>query len=117
MPWYGDAAMVRLRQASLRQCVRAAQVIAEQHRADLGRQFPPASATGEFPARRSGTLQGDVDYEPKTTGGGAGELAATVFYAGAAPYVKYLRDRGRLGIADSVDRARSLIAARLRQEG
>jgi hypothetical protein len=90
MPWYGDAAMVRLRQASLRQCVRAAQVIAEQHKADLGRQFPPASTTGEFPARRS---------------------------AGAAPYVKYLRDRGRLGIADSVDRARSLIAARLRQEG
>jgi hypothetical protein len=117
MPWYGDQAEVRLRQASLRQCVRAAAVIAEQHRADLARPYPPSSTSGEFPARRSGDLQGSVDYDPKSTGGGAGELAARVFYNGTAPYVEYLRARGRLGIADSVERARPLIAARLRQEG
>lgn len=70
----------------------------ELHKADLGRQYPPASTPNEFPARRTGNLQDSTDHALD-----AAELQSAMGYRkGVAPYWMYLIRSGRLGPAETV---------------
>jgi hypothetical protein len=77
---------------------RAARLLLLEHRKDLSRPFPKASRPGQYPKRRTGTLEDSVTLKGIPDG-------YRVFYnTGEAPYVVYLVAHGRKALLDTLRR-------------
>jgi hypothetical protein len=111
MPWYGEERKAAIRRTLGARLLAALQAVQARHRQNVGRQYPPASRPGQYPARRSGTLQAAVDFEPGTVDELATTLNGTVYYRPSAPYSKRLAASGRLSIKDTVRAMRGELRA------
>lgn len=97
------------RKARREALVSFASQLTEQHKKNIGRQGPPASVPGEYPARRSGRLQRSVYFKPRTADSISDNGVIKIGYkrSGKRPdpavYSEILAARGRLGLADTAD--------------
>lgn len=82
-----------------RRLLAAAVLLQAEHKRDLSKTFPPASAPGQFPAARTLNLRDSVAVVPIQDGYRVGYLAN-------APYIVWLVKRGRKGILDTLARVR-----------
>lgn len=79
--------------------IAAAVLLQAEHKRDLSKTFPPASAPGQFPAARTLNLRDSVTVVEIQDGFRVGYLVN-------AQYIVPLVKRGRLGIYDTAGRVR-----------
>jgi len=97
------------RKARREALISFASSIVEKHKVNIGRQGPPASVPGEYPARKSGRLQRSVYFKPRTADSIGDNEKIKIGYKrrGSKPdpamYSVILAARGRLGLADTAD--------------
>lgn len=97
------------RKARKEALISFASSIVEKHKSNIGKQYPPASLPGEYPARRSGRLQRSVYFKPRTADSIRDNGLIKIGYkrGGSKPdpafYSQILAARGRLGLADTAD--------------
>lgn len=65
--WDGEGFLALLENEYDRRTARAAEVVATRMRDNLAQDWPPASAEGESPHRRSGRLQGTIEVVRKAS--------------------------------------------------
>lgn len=113
MPTKGDAetAKANFRRDVAKGLLACAAMTQAEEMKELSRSYPPASKANEHPARRTGNLQSAVDYEPKSVDEVARTLRVTVGYQRRAWYIVPLVIRGRLWLANTVERIRPKLAA------
>lgn len=103
--WRGDKAVREVQEKAAKLVLAAAAELASEHQADLGKQYPPASRPGEFPARRTGNLQSAVSWEPQTVAGViAKRFEVRVGYRRKADYIRWLAKRDRKWLIDTAKR-------------
>jgi len=50
---------------SARELIAIGKAIRDQHKRNLGRQYPPSSRPGQYPARRTGSLKNGIFFDPE----------------------------------------------------
>lgn len=85
---------------------KAAVILVKEHQKRIGRQNPgplflESSKPGEYPKKRTGTLQKSVFFEPSSISGIRQTLRVRVGYDNSAEYGYHLESSGRLGIRDT----------------
>jgi len=98
---------------SARELIAIGKAIRDQHKRNLGRQYPPASRPGQYPARRTGSLKNGIFFDPEKLSriSRNGNARITIGYSNknAKPqknpywYGPHLvNNRGRKGIVDTM---------------
>lgn len=105
---------------SARELIAIGKAIRDQHKRNLGRQYPPSSRPGEYPARRTGSLKNGIFFDPEKLSriSRNGNARITIGYsnknakAGKRPYdpgspyggygLFLVNRRGRKGIVDTM---------------
>ena len=87
----------RLRRDLERRLLAAAVLLQAEHKRDLSKTFPPASAVGQFPAARTFNGRDSVTVVKIPNGFRVG-------YAVNAAYLLFLFANGRLGLIDTARR-------------
>ena len=82
-----------------RRLLAAAVLLQAEHKGDLSKTYPPASAPGQFPAARTFNLRDSPTVVPIPGGYRVGYLVN-------ASYIVWLVKRGRLGLIDTLNRIR-----------
>ncbi len=84
--WKQDRIVVRVRAVMLRRAQFAAETLEREVRARVGDPYPPASAPGQPPHRRTGALQRSIQGFVKPLA-----MKIRVGLSIAAPYAKFLQ--------------------------
>jgi hypothetical protein len=111
--WHGEAAKQRWRDEMAKRLIACAITLQSEHTGDLSTSYPPASAPGQYPRRRTGNLQSSVSYEPTSVAEVAKRLEVRVGYQRRANYIVWLIGSGRLALHATLNRIRSQLQAML----
>jgi hypothetical protein len=86
----------------------AGDIIREELQFQLGRDWPPSSVPGEFPARRTGNLQRSVDIELD-----GDDTRMEVSVGPEIEYAEDLRETGRLMAPEAFEMVRDEVISKI----
>lgn len=129
LEWNGDAAIRAMREEIARRLLAAASTLVTEHKTKLnisnpytrgprgGRVYTNPAAKGDWPHKRTGNLQRNVIYEPRSPSEVARTLRVRVGLMPPAFYGASLADRGWKGLLDTLATCKDRLQAIIGQGG